>query len=176
MTLKHKYPLINWAFLIVLSGLTLVACSTADNLRPSSGDAGTSLQAVNAAEWDAATFFASTCASCHGAAGQGTAVAPALNGEVIRTADTGWLIEIISNGRSGTAMPAWSEEFGGPLTSEQIAEMAAFLKTGNWDKASEIAADQPVSPMGPGMMGGHMRGGMMRGEMMDGGMGNGRMP
>ncbi|MFO7539834.1 MAG: cytochrome c [Chloroflexota bacterium] len=134
------------------------------------------VQTANNDEWDTATFFATTCASCHGPTGQGTAVAPALNREAIRTADTAWLIETISNGRSGTFMPAWSVEFGGPLTSEQIAEIAAFLQAGDWDKAGEIAADQTASPMGSGMMGSGMGGGMMGRKMMGGSMGNGRQP
>ncbi len=165
-----------WAFLLLFIGLILTACSSANTDLPSTESltarSSVAAQTANSDEWDAATFFATTCASCHGATGQGTAVAPALNREAIQTASTEWLIETISNGRSGTAMPAWSVEFGGPLTSEQIAEMAAFLQAGSWDKAGEIAADQPVSPMGSGMMGGHMRGGMMGRGMMSGGMGN----
>ncbi len=164
-----------WAFLFLVAGLILAACSGVNTPLPATEPLTTpppaAPQMINTGEWDAATFFATTCASCHGSTGQGTAVAPALNQEAIRTADTAWLIETISNGRSGTAMPAWSVEFGGPLTSEQIADMAAFLQAGNWDKAAEIAADQPVSPMGPGMMGSHMGSGMM-----GGGMGNGRHP
>lgn len=168
----------SWVFLLLLAGLILTACSGVNTLLPSAkpltAPSSTTVQTANSGEWNAATFFATTCASCHGPTGQGTAVAPALNREAIQTASTDWLVETISNGRSGTAMPAWSVEFDGPLTSEQIADMAAFLQAGNWDKAGEIAAEQPVQPMGPGMMGGHMGSGMMGSRMMGGG--NDRMP
>jgi mono/diheme cytochrome c family protein len=141
---------------------------------PTTGTANTTQQTN---DWDAATFFATTCASCHGPTGEGSAIAPSLNREEIRTADTDWLIETISYGRPGTAMPAWSVEAGGPLSSDQIAEMAAFLQAGEWEKAGEIAAEQPIPPMGPGMMGHGMMGhGMMgNGGMMGRGMGGGMM-
>lgn len=129
-------------------------------------------------DWEAATLFAASCASCHGPTGGGTAVAPALNREEIRTADTDWLIETISYGRPGTAMPAWSVESGRPLNSDQITEMAAFLQAGDWKKAGEMAAGQPALPMGPGMMGpGRTMGRGMMGQGMGGAMGgHGRQP
>ena len=77
-------------------------------------------------------------------------------------------------------MPAWSAEFGGPLKSDRIAKLATFLQAGGWDKAGEMAADQPFPPMGPGTMGRGMGGGMMGngmgGGMMGRGMGSGRQP
>lgn len=128
-------------------------------------------QTTSAGEWDAATFFATTCAGCHGPTGNGTVAGPGLNRDAIRTAETEWLIETISNGRPGTPMPAWGVEFGGPLNNDQIAEMSEFLKVGDWDGVGDIAADQPVSPMGPGMMSNGMGSGMM-----GSGMSGGRQP
>ena len=174
----QKRTIISIALLLLLAGLALTACSgvglpalpTAPEtaVQPPASQATTQTNG----EWDAATFFATTCASCHGPTGEGTAIAPALNREAIRTAETAWLVETISYGRPGTAMPAWSVEAGGPLNSDQIAEMAAFLQAGDWDKAGEIAAEQPTAPMGPGMMGGGMMG---HGGMMGRGMGGGMM-
>jgi len=152
---------IGLALLLLLTGLILTACGGVNlPLSPAAPPAASQPVSQTAAsgEWDAASFYATTCASCHGPTGGGSAIAPALNTETIHTANANWLIETISAGRPGTAMPAWSVEFNGPLNSDQIAEMAAFLQTGDWNKAGEIAAEQPVSPMGPGMMG---RGGMM---------------
>lgn len=161
--------------LLLLGSLILAACSGANNPRPSTDSLTTAQltapQTISTDEWDAAAFYATTCASCHGPTGGGSAVAPALNREAIQTAETEWLIETISNGRPGTAMPAWSVEFGGRLKSDQIARMAAFLQAGDWDEDGEIAADQPFPPMGMGMMGRGMGSGMM-----GNGMGGGRQP
>ena len=172
MTVKHPKTA-GLFLLLLLGGLVLAACSGANNpLSPTDpliASQPAVSQTTNTGEWDAAIFYATTCASCHGPTGGGSAVAPALNREAIRTAETGWLTETISNGRPGTAMPAWSVEFGGPLKSDQIADLAAFLQAGDWDKAGEMAADQPFQPMGPGMMGRGMGGGMM-----GSGMGYGR--
>ncbi len=193
MTQQRTHKLSGLVFLLLLAGFTLAACNAVDipliGTNDELGESPTAPQPAASqtfnsdtqnvsADWDAAAFFATSCTSCHGPTGGGTAIAPALNRETIRTADLDWLIETISYGRTGTAMPAWSIEFGGPLNSDQIAEMAAFLQAGSdWEKAGAIAAEQPTSPMGPGMMGGGMMGRGMGGNgMMGRGMGNGRMP
>lgn len=178
--------------LLLLAGVTLAACNAVNIPLPLTndepGDSFTDTQPTTpqtfnfdtqnaSADWDAAAFFAASCASCHGPTGGGATFAPALNTETIQTANLDWLIETISYGRTGTAMPAWSVESGGPLTSDQIANMASFLQIGDWNEAGDIAAEQPVSPVGPGMMGdGTMGRGMGGGGIMGRGMGNGRMP
>ncbi|GAB4282955.1 MAG: hypothetical protein Kow0080_36920 [Candidatus Promineifilaceae bacterium] len=184
--MTNKRTIIGITLLLLLAGLVLTACSGADlpvvlpaapetAVQPSTASPANSIQQTS--DWDAATFFATTCASCHGPTGEGTAIAPSLNREEIRTADSEWLIETISYGRPGTAMPAWSVEAGGPLNSDQIAAMATFLQAGDWEKTGEIAAEQPALPMGPGMMRHGMmgNGGMMGGGMMGRGMGGGMM-
>ena len=183
MTQQRTHKRSGLALLLLFAGFTLAACNAVDipligindelSKSPTALQSGTP-QTFNSdsqnvsVDWDAAAFFATTCASCHGSTGGGTAIAPALNADTIRTADLNWLIETISYGRTGTAMPAWSIEFGGPLNSIQIADMAAFLQaSSDWEAAGEIAAEQPASPMGSDMM---------SGGMMGRGMGNGRMP
>jgi len=176
---QKQMKMTGFALLFLLIGLVLAACGSISlPSSPTTSPAAPSAVSQTAAngEWNAASFFAATCASCHGPTGGGTAIAPALNRDDIRAAETNWLVDTISNGRPGTAMPAWSIEFGGSLNSDQIADMAAFLQTGDWDKAGDIAADQPVSPMGPGMMGRGMGGGMMGRGAMGRGMGYGRQP
>lgn len=181
---QKRYNIFGTALLLLLAGFTLAACKAVDVPLPSTNEElGGSISASQSTmpqdfnfdtqnvsvDWDAAAFFASSCASCHGPTGGGSAFAPALNTEAIQTADLDWLIETISYGRTGTAMPAWSIEFSGPLNSDKIAEMAAFIQAGSdWKDAGAIAAEQPVAPTGSGMMG--------NGGMMGRGMGNGRMP
>lgn len=72
------------------------------------------------------------CASCHGVSGEGVS-APALNSQQFLTSVTDEQIHgIVAGGIPGTAMPAWWNEFGGPLTDQQIAAVVAFLRS--WEK------------------------------------------
>lgn len=69
------------------------------------------------------------CASCHGEHGQGV-TAPALNSQEFLGSVTDEQIQrIMSVGISGTAMPAWSDEFSGPLTEQQIASVVTYLRS-----------------------------------------------
>ncbi len=73
-----------------------------------------------------AKLFTIACASCHGAAGYGTVMAPALNNALFlnNTSDT-QMNQIISMGVSGTKMPAW----GGRLNDAQINDVIAYLRS-----------------------------------------------
>jgi mono/diheme cytochrome c family protein len=72
------------------------------------------------------------CASCHGVNGEGVS-APALNSQQFLTSVTDEQIHgIVAGGIPGTSMPAWWNEFGGPLTDQQIAAVVAFLRS--WGK------------------------------------------
>lgn len=69
------------------------------------------------------------CASCHGEHGQGVD-APALNSQQFLGSVTDeQMRRIISVGISGTEMPAWSNEFGGPLTDQELASIVAYLRS-----------------------------------------------
>jgi mono/diheme cytochrome c family protein len=74
-------------------------------------------------------LWALNCSACHGDQGQGVD-APALNSRQFLSSVTDEQIRrIAAVGISGTAMPAWSNEFGGPLTAQQIASVVAFLRS-----------------------------------------------
>lgn len=79
------------------------------------------------------------CASCHGIDGEGVD-APALNAKEFldATADA-QIHRIVAAGISGTEMPAWWNEFGGPLTDEQIAAVVAYLRS--WQAAAPSRPD-----------------------------------
>ena len=82
--------------------------------------------------------FQRYCASCHGVEGEGRS-APALNSQQFLGSSTDeQTIALIAVGVPGTAMSAYSLDFGGPLTSEQIEAIAAFVRT--WE---ETAPDVP---------------------------------
>ncbi len=112
-----------------------------------------------------AALFESNCASCHGPTGQGGA-GPALNtpdllpapGQTVlpkRMAEVGWsgsaenyIRLTIAAGRprpsvgmedySGVRMPTWSQEFGGPLRTDQVDALVAFVM--NWGNAFQAGA------------------------------------
>lgn len=50
-----------------------------------------------------------------------------------------FIFEIIERGRPGTDMPTWGNEFGGPLTDQQINDIVNYLET--IQQTPDIAAD-----------------------------------
>jgi plastocyanin len=47
------------------------------------------------------------------------------------------ITDTISCGRIGTAMPTWSDQFGGPLNAEQIRQLVTLISQGRWDLVHE---------------------------------------
>ncbi len=164
---------IAFILLLLTAGFTLAACSTgqaAGNPAPAEAAAGEVIQSgqpantqgsqantvADTADWNAATFYSSTCAACHGPQGEGSPIAPALTSETVQTAERDWVIETISKGRPDTAMPAWSVEYGGPLYSEQVEAMADFVQAEGWQNVpvaqieaggvTAVSAPAEVSP------------------------------
>jgi mono/diheme cytochrome c family protein len=79
------------------------------------------------------------CASCHGERGQGV-TAPALNSKQFLTAiSDDQMHRIVAAGITGTAMPSWWDEFGGPLTDQQIAAIVAYVRS--WEKTAPSRPD-----------------------------------
>jgi mono/diheme cytochrome c family protein len=85
--------------------------------------------------------YAANCTGCHGAQGEGTAIAPALNTPDLRAAKTeADLTRIITNGVSGTLMAGWSKA----LTPQDIDHLAAFIRY--WDEIPAGLIPQPELP------------------------------
>ncbi|MBN1965173.1 MAG: cytochrome c, partial [Anaerolineae bacterium] len=96
-------------------------------------------------------LFESHCATCHGTQGLGSGRAPGLqnprlfNGERLDEMNwTGSLPDYIENavaaGRPNSgafwpeAMPTWSQEFGGPLRTDQVNDLVSFVM--NWEMSA----------------------------------------
>lgn len=93
------------------------------------------------------------CASCHGVNGEGVD-APALNAkEFLGTTADAQMHRIVAAGISGTEMPAWWNEFGGPLTDEQIAAVVAFLRS--WEDSAPSRPDWRSAFVAEGASGDH---------------------
>lgn len=117
-----------------------------------------------------AGLFEINCSGCHGLKGEGVSgLAPPLNDRHFftnRLQEVGWpgsledyIISTVSGGRLTStrpdqyvgntplgqpAMPAWSEEYGGPLRPDQIRDIAQFIL--NWEATALGQAQIEVLP------------------------------
>lgn len=72
-------------------------------------------------------LWGANCSSCHGDSGEGDE-APALKSkEFFEVATEQQIHHVIQGGVPGTDMDAWWNEFGGPLTDEQIRAIVAYV-------------------------------------------------
>jgi mono/diheme cytochrome c family protein len=118
---------------------------------------------------EGARIFESNCRPCHGPQGEGSPLAPTLNtaslfnGERLAAVQfTGTLEDyikgVVSSGRPVPSeganypqrMPTWSQEFGGPMRSDQIESVVAFIL--NWEERA-VAGAEPTPVSGEPMMG-----------------------
>ena len=112
---------------------TLASAGTAPTLVPAlqvSGLSTGSAQAVGTGNVDAAagaTIFLKNCTMCHGIEGQGVDSPALRNNKFIQTGAAQDIFDTIAQGRPGTEMPAWLQGNGGPLTVDQINNVAAYL-------------------------------------------------
>lgn len=69
------------------------------------------------------------CVACHGVEGMG-GIAPALNSQQFLTAaNDEQIATLIAVGVPGTSMQAYSLDFGGPLTLEQINALTTYIRS-----------------------------------------------
>jgi mono/diheme cytochrome c family protein len=90
-----------------------------------------------------AQLFADNCAVCHGEKGQGRVGATLTDVFVSMNADVE-LTQIIADGREGTAMPAWGEAKGGPLSETDVQDLVAYIES--WGTTYEPPAPAPPRP------------------------------
>lgn len=136
---------------LLIAGWTLTAVfaespspsTSASGAASSASSAGTGLKGDPA---KGATLFGQNCATCHGSNLEG-GVGPKLNPieqlpGVSNPKDPAYLETTITNGRagqgqfSGTAMPS----FGGKLSQQDIADLAAFILQQNESGSSGLTA------------------------------------
>ncbi len=79
-----------------------------------------------------AQLWGLNCSSCHGTTGEGVD-APALNSqEFLNSVSDQQMHGIIAGGIPGSAMPAWLDEYGGPLTDQDVQNIVAYIRA--WQK------------------------------------------
>lgn len=116
-----------WAGLILM-GLFFLAFPVFRLYEPTQrADAREAQSSFLAAE--GAALFDTNCAECHGAAGSG-AIAPALGSqEFLQSVDDDQIAQLTALGVPGTEMVAYSNDFGGPLTAQEINSITVFLRS-----------------------------------------------
>ena len=105
-----------------------------------------------------ARLFVNNCRTCHGLEGKG-GVGPALDTKAFLVlgddnpfgvpetpqgdadAVKSFLHNTISCGRTGTFMPTWGQQFGGPLSETQVNQIVTLITEGRWDLVEEIGAE-----------------------------------
>ncbi len=89
---------------------------------------------------DGEALYAANCASCHGASGEGVgSVFPALAGND-HLADAAYTIDVIVNGKPGTAMPA----FGSRFSDEELAALVSYVRT-SWNNSFGAVSAEDVA-------------------------------
>jgi glucose/arabinose dehydrogenase len=86
-----------------------------------------------------ANLYATYCASCHGASGQGTGNVPPLVQGAAQTAPDGEVFWFITNGSVKDGMPAW-----GMLSEQQRWQLVTFVKTMKGGTSTAISATAPA--------------------------------
>jgi len=112
---------------------TFAAAGAAPTLSPVlqvSGQTTSGSSTVGSGPADAAAgaaIFLKNCTTCHGAQGEGVSGLALRNSQYIKTGSDQDIFATIAQGRTGTAMPAWLQANGGPLTAAQIQNAVAYL-------------------------------------------------
>jgi mono/diheme cytochrome c family protein len=117
-----------------------------------------------------AGVFTTNCTRCHGTQAQGiTGIAPSLRDEHFfaeRIAEVGWpgtledyIVATVTKGVQVStrpalyvgggkpAMPTWSDAYGGPLRSDQIKAVAAFIMNFEPYALGQVATPVPLAPL-----------------------------
>ena len=75
------------------------------------------------------TLYSASCAECHGKQAEG-ASGPTLDAkEFLKTTTDAQMQLLISGGVSGSDMPAWSLDYGGTMTDEQVRHIVTYLRS-----------------------------------------------
>ena len=83
-------------------------------------------------------LFVANCAVCHGVDGQGRIGASLANFPGIDPGPA--VLNTIARGIEGSVMPAWGQAFGGPLSDQDIADVAAYV-------LSAFQGTEPITPL-----------------------------
>ncbi|MGZ4690781.1 MAG: c-type cytochrome [Acidimicrobiia bacterium] len=114
---------------LVFMALLLIGFVTYRVREPSLRRAATHSQTISYTAIGRRTFAAS-CAQCHGKDATGGGSAPTLNSkEFLKSTSDAQIAALVAGGVPGTEMPAWSLDYGGTLTAEQVQQIVTYLRS-----------------------------------------------
>lgn len=93
-----------------------------------------------------AVVYQQNCRPCHGESGEGRFGKPLATSWAGTRPDL-FIRNVVSEGISGTLMPAWAQANGGPLTEDEIADVAAYVLTLSGPSSVPAPTPQP-GPIG----------------------------
>jgi mono/diheme cytochrome c family protein len=102
---------------------TTPASTTPKTTTPVATTPAATTPAISAVVIDASAVYAAKCAICHGDKRQG-GVGTALNPAVLSGKSDSTISDVITSGKTGTAMMA----FGSQLSAAEISALATFIK------------------------------------------------
>ena len=74
--------------------------------------------------------FSADCSQCHGKEAGGGGSAPTLDSsQFLKGTSDAQIFTLIAGGVSGTEMPAWSLDYGGTFTDEQVRQVVTYLRS-----------------------------------------------
>ena len=91
-----------------------------------------------------AVVYQGNCAVCHGDQGQGR-IGRTLAKDWPVNEPAAYIARLVSDGVSGSPMPAWASSKGGPLSDEQIEDVTAYILT-----LSPVESAPTPTPASPG--------------------------
>lgn len=89
-------------------------------------------------------IYSEQCATCHGAQGEGGVGTTLNNKQLLKNTFDGVFFSVIRSGVPSTQMPAWSVDFGGPLTDEDIRSVVTFIRA--WEPTAPEIKPQVFIP------------------------------
>ena len=141
---------IGFSFAIAFALVSLSGCNIRLPGRPTEAERWRAPSEIS----DFSQLYRQNCAGCHGADGQRGAARSLNDSLYLAFVNDDAMKQIISEGRSGTNMPAFSQRAGGTLTDRQIDLLISGMRA-HWArpddfKGQEIPSYSSASQFGPG--------------------------
>ena len=134
--LREKYFFVTGLFVMLL----LAGCNVRLPGQPTEAERWRAPAGVS----DFNQLYQENCAGCHGADGR-RGVAQALNDSLyLSFASNAALQQVVSEGRAGTNMPAFSQQDGGSLTDKQIELLITGIRS-KWARTDDLKGQEMPS-------------------------------
>jgi mono/diheme cytochrome c family protein len=102
------------------------------------GQSPDSAESADVARVNVMEVYATRCSACHGAQGEGSAIAPSVRPlRAALVARPEQVNVIVARGVAGTSMAAFATKHGGPLDETTIRALVAWMREGARGKASD---------------------------------------